>query len=193
MVLTKVMKPVIAILRSKGYLLVIYIDQIILLAATPLELSQAINDTISLLRSLGFTIHDTKSVITPTQVVNSLGFVLNSQNMTISMVPRKADMIKSKCHTLVQIQRSVQIREVASVVGLMVSDFSSVEYARLFYRSLENEKTNALKCNGWDLEGKMTLSLSKQDLLWWISNVYQYPKYLLLHYPLKSHLRQIAH
>ena len=67
----------------------IYIDHNLLLAATPLELSQAINDTISLLRSLGFTIHDTKSVPTPTQVVNFLGFVLNSQNMTISMVPRK--------------------------------------------------------------------------------------------------------
>ena len=89
-VFKKVMKPVIAILRSKGYLLVIYIDDILLLAATPLELSQAINDTISLLRSLGFTIHDTKSVTTPTQVVNFLGFVLNYQNMTISMVPGKA-------------------------------------------------------------------------------------------------------
>ena len=61
------MKPVIAILRSQGYLLVIYIlDDILLMAATPLELSQVINDTISLLRSLGFTIHDTKPVTTPT-------------------------------------------------------------------------------------------------------------------------------
>ena len=94
----------------------IYIDDILLLAATPLELSQAINDTISLLRSLGFTIHDTKSVTMPTQVVNFLGFVFNSQNMTISMVPGKADMIKSKCHTLVHMQGPVQNREVASVV-----------------------------------------------------------------------------
>ena len=153
-VFTKVMKPVIAILRSKGYLLVIYIDDILLLAATPLDLSQAINDTISLLRSLGFTIHDTKSVTTPTQVVNFLGFILNSQNMTISMVPGNADMIKSKCHTLVHMEGPVQIRGVASVVGLMVSAFSGVQYTPLFYRSLENYKINALKCNGWDLEGK---------------------------------------
>ena len=97
--------------------------------------------------------------------------------MTISMVPAKADVIKSKCHTLVHMQGPVQIREVTSVVGLVVSAFSGVQYAPLFYRSLENDKTNALKCNGWDLEGKMTLSpLSKQDLLWWISNVDQYPK-----------------
>ena len=97
--------------------------------------------------------------------------------MTISMVPGKADMIKSKCHALVHMQGPVQIREVASVVGLMVSAFSGVQYAPLFYRSLENDKTNALKCNAWDLKGKMTLSPpSKQDLLWWISNVEQYPK-----------------
>lgn len=62
---TKVMKPVIAILRSKGYLLVIYVDDFLLLAATPLELSQVINDTIFLLRSQGFTIYDAKSVTTP--------------------------------------------------------------------------------------------------------------------------------
>ena len=82
-----------------------------------------------------------------------------------------------ECLTLVHMQEPVQVREVASVVGLMVSAFSGVQYAPLFYRSLENDKINALKCNGWDLEGKMTLSpLSKQDLQWWISNVDQYPK-----------------
>ena len=68
----------------------------------------------------------------------------------------------------------VQIREVASIVGLMVSAFSGVQYA-----PLENDETNALKCNGSDLEGMMTLSpLSKQDLLWWTSNVDQYPRAL---------------
>ena len=86
-------------------------------------------------------------------------------------------MIKSKCHTLAHMQGPVQIREVTSVVGLMVSAFSGVQYAPLFYRSLENDKTNALKCNGSDLEGKMTLFfLPKQDLLWWISNIDQYPE-----------------
>lgn len=56
----------------------------------------------------------------------------------------------------------------------MVSAFSGVQYATLFCRSLENDKTNALECSGLDLEGKITLSpLSK---LWWISNVDQYPK-----------------
>lgn len=53
------MKPVITILRSKGYLSVINIDDIVLLAAAPLELSRTINATFSLLRSIEFTLHDT--------------------------------------------------------------------------------------------------------------------------------------
>lgn len=121
---TKVMKPVIAILRSKGYLSVINIDDIVLLAAAPLELSRTINATISLLRSIGFTLHDTKCLTTTTQVVKFLRFVLNSQNMTSCMVPGKADMRKSKGHTFVHMQGPVQIRELASVVGLMESAFS---------------------------------------------------------------------
>ena len=97
--------------------------------------------------------------------------------MTISMIPEKADIVRSKCHSLVQIQGPAQIREVASVVGLMVSSFAGVYYGPLFYRSLENIKTDALQANGWDLEGKVTLSpLCKQHLLWWINNVDQYPQ-----------------
>ena len=176
-VFTKLMKPVYATLRSKGYLIVGYIDDILLMAETPEQLSQVVADTVALLRALGFTIHDTKSVTTPSQIAKFLGFILNSKNMTISMIPEKADIVRSKCHSLVQIQGPAQIREVASVVGLMVSSFAGVYYGPLFYRSLENIKTDALQANGWDLEGKVTLSpLCKQDLLWWINNVDQYPQ-----------------
>ena len=62
-VFTKLMKPVYATLRSKGYLIVGYIDDILLLAETPEQLAQVVADTVSLLRALGFTIHDTKSMI----------------------------------------------------------------------------------------------------------------------------------
>ena len=166
-----------ATVRSKGYLIVGYIDDILLMAEIPEQLSQVVADTVALLRALGLIIRDTKSATTPSQIAKCLGFILNSKNTTISMIPEKADIVRSKCHSLVQIQGPAQIREVASVVGLMVSSFAGVYYGPLFYRSLENIKTDALQANGWDLEGKVTLSpLCKQDLLWWINNVDQYPQ-----------------
>lgn len=56
--------------------------------------------------------------------------------------PKSAKLIEA-CHSL-QRKQSIPIREVASVVGLMVSSFSWVRYGPLFYRSLENEKNDAL-------------------------------------------------
>ena len=75
--------------------------------------------------------------------------------MIISMIPEKAAIIISKCYNLAKLEGPTPIRDVASIVGLMVSAFEGVQYASLFYRSLENDKTYALKNNGWDLEGKM--------------------------------------
>ena len=102
-VFTKLMKPVYATLRSKGYLIVGYIDDILLLAKTPHELAKVVAETVALLRSLGFTIHESKCVTTPTQVAKFLGFLLDSKDMIISMIPEKAAIIKSKCHTLAQL------------------------------------------------------------------------------------------
>ena len=58
-VIAKLKKPVYATLRSKGYLIVGYID-ILLLAKTPIELAQVVAETVALLRSLGYTIHKSK-------------------------------------------------------------------------------------------------------------------------------------
>ena len=112
-IFTKLMKPVYAVLRSKGYLIVGYIDDILLLAKTPHELAQVVAETVALLRSLGFTIHESKCVTTPTQVVKFLGFVLNSKDMIISMIPEKAAIVKSKCPNLAQLEGPTPIRDVA--------------------------------------------------------------------------------
>ena len=72
----------------------------LVVAKTPHELAQVVAETIALLTSLGFTIHESKCVTTPTQVAKCLGFLLNSKDMLISMIPEKAAIVKSKCHTL---------------------------------------------------------------------------------------------
>ena len=51
-VFTKLMKPVYATLRSKGYLIVVYTDDILIMAETPEQLSQVVADTVTLLRAL---------------------------------------------------------------------------------------------------------------------------------------------
>ena len=103
-----------------------------------------IHKATTLLKSLGFTIHEGKSLLVPSQRVAFLGFVLDTIRMTVSMKSGKAEIVKTAICQLLRKERP-QIREVASVVGLMVCCFPGVKYAPLYYRALENDKTDALK------------------------------------------------
>ena len=124
-----------------------------------------------MLQSLGFTIHSDKSQLVPSQRVNFLGFILDSVAMTVSMKLDKADKAKSAILQLLRKERPF-IGEVASVVGQMVSCFPGFKYAPLYYRALENDKTDALKMNGWNLDERMLISdIAKKDMSWWLSNI----------------------
>ena len=66
-IFTKLLKPALARLREDGVLLVVYIDDIILLADDPETLVAYIHKATTLLKSLGFTIHEGKSLFVPSQ------------------------------------------------------------------------------------------------------------------------------
>ena len=94
-----------------------------------------------------------------------------SINMTISMKSDKAEKVKTAMCQLLRKERP-QIREIASVVGLVVSCFPGVKYPSLYYRALENDKTDVLKQDGWNHDAHMQISeLAKKDLSWWLVNV----------------------
>ena len=152
--------------KRSTYTRVNTVDDIVLLAKAPHELAQVVAEAVALLRSLGFTIHDVSQH--QPRLPNFWDSYWNLRTWSFLWFMKKAAIIKSKCHNLVQLEGPTPIRDVASVVHLMVSAFERVQCAPLFSRSLENDKTYALKSNGWDLEGKMTPSPpAKHDLSWW--------------------------
>ena len=53
--------------------------------------------TIELLQNLGFTIHLIKSILTPTQRITSLGFIIDSVQMTLDITEEKKDKIHNLC------------------------------------------------------------------------------------------------
>ena len=57
------------------------------------------------------------------------------------------------------------ITDVAQVIGLIVSSAPAVELCMLFYGTMENEKSDALKQNHVDFDAQVELSTSaKSDL-----------------------------
>ena len=71
---SKLIKPVIAVMRRSGILCVIYLDDLILLHQEPVVLQNQLQMTISLLQNLGFIINWEKSVINPTRQIEYLSF-----------------------------------------------------------------------------------------------------------------------
>ena len=104
-IFTKLLKPASARLREDGVLLVIYIDDIILLAEDPQTLITYIHNATTLLKSLGFAIHEGKSLFAPSQTVAFLGFILDSNTMTASMKSDKAVKVKTAIGQLLRKER----------------------------------------------------------------------------------------
>ena len=150
---------------------------IILLADDPQTLINHINQRVASFKSLamGFTLHGEKSQLVPSQKVTFLGFILDSVTMTVPMKSDKAEKVKTAICQLLKKERPL-VREVASVVGVMISCFPGVKYAPLYYRSLENDKTDVLKQNGWNHDAHMHIyEQAKRDLTWWLNHVYNNP------------------
>lgn len=170
-IFTKLMKPVYSTLRCKGFENVGYIDDTYLKGTTFHDCEVKITNRVKLFRDLGLTLNMAKSVLIPTQCITFLGFVLNSNEMTVSLTPTKAIKLQSKAVELLNTP-SPTIRAVSEVIGLMVASFPGVMYGPLYYRQLEIEKVAALKQSRGNFEATMNLSdMAKSDLHWWIENI----------------------
>lgn len=168
---TKLLKPPFAHLRAKGHTILGYIDDTIIIESSKQAVVKSVSATTELLASLGFIIHPEKSNFTPVQEIRYLGFIVNSIDMTVKLPVDKAKDIKDACvHLMTDLKPS--IRQVARVIGKLVSAFPGVQYGQLYYRYIERDKINALKQNKGHFDRPMTLSEdAKIELQWWIKNV----------------------
>ena len=96
------------------------------------NVSQNVIDTTVLLDKLGLVVHPEKSTLIPTQVLTILGFVINSVAMTIQLTREKATSLQNVCTELLA-NPSPSIREVASVIGKIVSSFPGVMHGAFYY------------------------------------------------------------
>ena len=155
---TKLLKPVFSYLRRKGHISSDYLD------------GSLLDDMLHTFRELGFIPHDTKSITTPTQIIEHLSFVLNFIEMTVST---SLDKHQNLCHAILYVlqQDMPSIRAVAQIIGMMVACFPGVEYAQIFYRQLEIDNIAALKLQNGDFDMPMQLStLARADANWWITS-----------------------
>ena len=172
-IFTKVLKPVFSYLRSQfGHTCLGYIDDSFYLEDSYTECEEATLRAIQLFVSLGFKIHPEKSVIIPTQILEFLGFILNSILMSVTLTNKKAVKMLQFCQKFSLPNKRFTIREVASFLGTLVSSFPGVEFGPLHYRHIEVDKEANLKLNQGNFDSFMTLSHdSLEEIHWWSANI----------------------
>lgn len=169
-IFTKLMKPVFAALRGMGYSITSFIDDTLICNKSKAGCIACVTDTIDLLHRLGFCINVPKSVLQPTQSIEYLGNIIDTNSMTVSLPERRILKLTQACQKLKNKSHD-KIREVARVTGLLVAAFPAVELGKLHYRQLEAAKIAALQCAQGNFDSCMKITEGmRTDLQWWLEN-----------------------
>ena len=115
-IFTKATKPVVTILRTLGMRIIIYIDDILVMAPSKEIAQQHTDCLIFLLENLGFTINRQKSLTDPSQEIEFLGLIADSIEMELQLPGSKIKNIRSDAKTLLQASQPTA-REVSRLLG----------------------------------------------------------------------------
>ena len=149
-VFTKTLKPAIALLRELGVRIIVYIDDMLLLAETRSSLRNHIAGTRYILECLGFTVNQDKSIMEPTQEIEFLGITINTKQMIMCLPTEKLKKIQADARNLLG-EAVTSARKLARLIGKMNASARVIPPAPLFYRNLQRDLSQVLETGGSEL------------------------------------------
>ena len=156
-VFTKVLKPVVERLRSIGIHLVIYIDDMLLMAPSSTLLTEQVFATLFLLENTGFVINNKKSLLQPTQEIEFLGMIIDSVRMDLTLPGEKIEDIRQEAQKLFSLS-SPSAHSLSQLAGKLNATTPALQVAPLFCRSLQTCLKQALAANSQDYKSPIHLS-----------------------------------
>ena len=170
---TKIMRPVMAKLREQGLRLIIYLDDILLMADSPEKLQYHTHILINLLQDLGFILNTKKCSLEPSQVIEFLSFLVDSRIMKLFLPQEKVDQIKKECRSMLKKGHS-SARGLAHLIGLLTATIHACLPAPLHYRGLQRLKHRALSTTQpYDQQVDLDMDAIK-DLQFWITEIHKW-------------------
>lgn len=168
---TKLMKPILEKIRSQGITCVNYLDDFLIFGDTFEECARNVNFTIKLITSVGLTINRDKSNFKPSKKQKFLGFIFNSQDLRLELPHDKRIAILRKVQNIGK-KESCKIRELAKLIGLLVSVCPAVQYGWMYTKTLERTKYLALIKSHSNYNAEVLITKAcKLDLTWWERNI----------------------
>ena len=170
-VFTKILKVVVAFLRKLGIRLVIYLDDLLFLNSSK---EGVLNDFIvarDLLEKLGFVINWKKSVVTPAQIMEYLGLLIDSVKMSFALPQYKVEAVLMMCRNALG-AGTVSLRCIASILGNFNWAIPTIPFAQSHYRSMQRFYIDESRKTRGDLNKRRVLSAeTRADLTWWVENL----------------------
>jgi len=154
---TKLLKPIVSYLRERGYLSIIYLDDIMLLGNSYADdCAKNVQVTRQLFEKLGFIINNKKSQTIPSTKCRFLGFIYDSMTMSIELPKEKEKKIAEIIESFRKMSHCT-IREFAGLIGILGSSCIALKYGWVHMKDFERAKFRALKMNNENFESRMSL------------------------------------
>ena len=173
-IFTKATKPVVTILRTLGMRIIIYIDDILVMAPSKEIAQQHTDCLIFLLENLGFTINRQKSLTDPSQEIEFLGLIADSIQMELQLPGSKIKNIRSDATTLLQASQPTA-REVSRLLGKLTHATHAMRAAPppppppLFFRHLQSCLHAALQPMQDYTQPCPLTEEAREELSWWVT------------------------
>lgn len=164
-IFTKMLFPVISFLRTQGVIISAYLDDILIINKCKWQLESDIKLVLDLLKNLGFHVNLEKSSLTPSKVINHLGYEWNTRDLTIAVPEAKSEKIRNFANKI--LSTTCTVKDLASFLGVAVSIETAFRWSPCFYRFLQLQYCQLIRTNvPW--ENTVTLNeRSWHNLVWW--------------------------
>jgi hypothetical protein len=170
MVFTKILKPVLKWARRSGIMISAYLDDLLVIGKTAAITMTNTMKVIQKLTKVGFLVNHKKSQLTPSTIIQHLGFMINTEKMTLTVPASKIRDIRRAAQKLLH-QSSVKLTALTSFIGKALATSLAVFPARLHTRQLI-QQANKLKHSN---ETSIVLTgPAKLNLQWWIQHLQQW-------------------
>ena len=136
------LKVPIALLRRINVGMIIFLDDILVMAKTLKDIFQAKERLIFLLQNLGFAKNIKKLQLTRVKEIEFLGLVVNSVNMTLALPQEKVFDIQNKCMLLIA-STKITIMELTKLLGKVLFTVQVVLPGRIQCRFLQQQRIQA--------------------------------------------------
>ena len=167
---TKVLAPVVRFLRKAlGAQVAGYIDDFLNQDMDKERCAQKTRAAIIIFFCLGFKVNGEKSETVPTKYIKHLGFMWNTETMTVTLPAEKVASLSARAAQILDEGR-ITLRGLQSFIGKLEATKPAVSVAPLHFRFLQA----LLPRNLVDTDRNISITLTRQarkDLRWWVDTM----------------------